>query len=153
MEKQFTATTYLFFKQKTLLLKHPKLEKWLPPGGHIEKNETPPCAAKREVKEETGLEFNFIRDEHIWINEWNANSIERPYMCLKEEIPKHKNVEAHQHIDFIFIGKVLNINSFNPLFTSKWFSQFEVDLLDEQIEIYRETKMVLNKIFNSNFAL
>jgi 8-oxo-dGTP pyrophosphatase MutT (NUDIX family) len=37
------------------MLKHKKLGKWLPPGGHIEPNELPDDAACREVLEETGL--------------------------------------------------------------------------------------------------
>jgi len=66
---------------------HPKLKKWLPPGGHVEENESPPEAATREVKEETGLEITFIKQENIWIEKWNAKSFERPFLCLTEEIP------------------------------------------------------------------
>jgi 8-oxo-dGTP pyrophosphatase MutT (NUDIX family) len=38
-----------------LLHLHRKLGMWLPPGGHIERDELPDDAAVREVFEETGL--------------------------------------------------------------------------------------------------
>ena len=53
MERHFTTTVYLLHKEKVLLLFHPKLKKWLPPGGHIEMDESPPIAARRKVMEET----------------------------------------------------------------------------------------------------
>ena len=39
----------------TLLHLHRRLRRWLQPGGHLEKGESPPEAATREVAEETGL--------------------------------------------------------------------------------------------------
>jgi 8-oxo-dGTP pyrophosphatase MutT (NUDIX family) len=51
MERHFTTSVYILHEGKVLLLFHPKLQKWLPPGGHIEKDESPPEAAKREVME------------------------------------------------------------------------------------------------------
>src|SRR5438309_1914918 len=98
MKKEFTATVYIIENQKVLLIYHHKLQKWLPPGGHIEENETPPEAAKREALEETGYEIEFIIQENVWIKQLNASSFERPYLCLLEEIPAYKDKEAHQHM-------------------------------------------------------
>ena len=53
MERHFTTTVYLLHEEKVLLLFHPKPKKWLPPGGHIEMDESPPIAARRKVMEET----------------------------------------------------------------------------------------------------
>ena len=105
LERHFTVTTYIIEEDKTLLLYHPKHKKWLPPGGHLELGETPPEGAKREVREETGLEISFIRQENIWIEGWNGVSIERPYLCLLENIPAYGTSPAHQHIDLIYIAK------------------------------------------------
>jgi len=38
---------------------------WLPPGGHIGKNETPDEAVVREVQEETGLDIELYRKEEL----------------------------------------------------------------------------------------
>ena len=43
----------------------PELRFWFPAGGGIETGESPEEAARREVKEETGLE-NFVLGPHIW---------------------------------------------------------------------------------------
>ena len=45
--RQFTTSVYILEEQKVLLIFHKKLQKWLPPGGHIEPNEAPPEAARR----------------------------------------------------------------------------------------------------------
>src|SRR5271170_3141376 len=105
MIRHFTATVYVVEEQRVLLLLHPKHGKWLPPGGHLEENETPPECARREVLEETGLQVELIRDEHIWISYPYASSCERPFLCLVENIPAYKDIEAHQHIDFIFLSR------------------------------------------------
>ena len=57
MKRQFTATVYILEKDKVLLIHHRKLQKWLPPGGHMDPNETPAEAACREAFEETGLKI------------------------------------------------------------------------------------------------
>lgn len=138
MEKHFTATTYIFFEKKTLLLFHLKLNKWLPPGGHIEENETPPEAARREALEETGLEISIISQENFWIQRWNAESFERPYLCLLENIPEHNGKNAHQHMDFIYLAKPSGGTLFkDPLI--RWFSLEEVLNLEPEKEIFKET--------------
>ncbi|MDN5304724.1 MAG: 8-oxo-dGTP diphosphatase [Fusobacteriaceae bacterium] len=42
------------YNDKLVLVKHKNKDTWEIPGGHIEKNETPLEAAKRELYEETG---------------------------------------------------------------------------------------------------
>ena len=45
---------------KVLLIWHKKHNEWLPPGGHIEQNESPNNAVLREVMEETRLDVGFV---------------------------------------------------------------------------------------------
>ncbi|HSX10850.1 MAG TPA: NUDIX domain-containing protein [Chlamydiales bacterium] len=104
MDRQFTATVYIFHQNKVLLHRHAKLGKWLPPGGHIEPNETPPEAARREVREETGLEIQFIEQENLQVAHPNAVSFERPFFCLLENVPAYKDKPMHQHMDFIYLA-------------------------------------------------
>ena len=55
MEKRkidLVVTGYIFDENgRQLLIHHNKLNMWLPPGGHIEANETPDEALVREIKE------------------------------------------------------------------------------------------------------
>lgn len=145
MEKHFTATAYILDQNKILLIQHPKLGKWLPPGGHLEENETPPECAKRETLEETGLEITLIRQENLWLNFWNATSIERPYLCLLENIPAHGDKPAHQHIDMIFLALPIG-GSLLP--SARWFTLEEIERMADDEEIFAETKTTIRHLFN-----
>lgn len=146
LERHFTATTYIIEGDRVALLKHPKLKKWLPPGGHIEENETPPECAKREAKEETGLEIEFIRQENLWVDYWNASSIERPYLCLLENIPAHADMAAHQHIDLIFLARPTGGTLLPGI---RWFTLAEVEQMKEDEEIFGETKTTIRHILRN----
>jgi 8-oxo-dGTP pyrophosphatase MutT (NUDIX family) len=132
MLRQFTATAYILHEDKVLLHYHEKLKAWLPPGGHMEENETPPMAVRREVKEETGLDLIFIEEEHVKIDAPNAKSLERPFLCLLENIPAHKDQPAHQHIDFIYLAKPVNVPiEIKGFRWFKWEELQELDLLPD----------------------
>jgi 8-oxo-dGTP pyrophosphatase MutT (NUDIX family) len=51
----FTAETFIVYKNKVLLRLHDKYKFWASVGGHIELHEDPNEAAVREAKEEVGL--------------------------------------------------------------------------------------------------
>ena len=46
----------------TALVWHPRLECWLPAGGHVEANETAAQCGIREALEETGLDITRFQD-------------------------------------------------------------------------------------------
>jgi hypothetical protein len=96
--------------------------------------------------EETGLEITLIKEENIWVSRWNASSFERPYMCLIEEIPEHKGVAAHQHLDLIYLAEPLG----NPLPQSpdpmRYFSLEEVESLKGDEEIFKETQETIRTL-------
>lgn len=50
-----------------LLVEHKKSGLWLPSGGHVEPNEDPIVAAKRECFEELGIQAKFLFDKPIFI--------------------------------------------------------------------------------------
>ena len=63
MNRHFTATAFVIDSNKrVLLLWHRRLERWMPPGGHVDEDETPEDAAKRECKEETNLDVEIVGD-------------------------------------------------------------------------------------------
>lgn len=153
--REFVTSVYILQEQQVLLIFHKKLGKWLPPGGHVEPNEIPPEAAKREALEETGLEIGLYSQENVWVARWNANSFERPYLCLLEEIPAYKEHPAHQHIDFIYLGYPLSgMVKENPQETQgiRWFSLHEIEELEADREIFAETQVVLRKIFSEDLT-
>ncbi|MDB6081624.1 MAG: hypothetical protein JWO53_896 [Chlamydiia bacterium] len=149
MRRDFTATCYVIQSGATLLIYHKKLKKWLPPGGHIDANETPPEAAIREVLEETGLIVEILPQENIVISRSNARSIERPYMCLLEEIPAYGDQPQHQHMDFIYLARPVGGSENHNLAevsAMRWFTKEEALALDPDADIFIETQETIAHI-------
>ncbi|KAA1302857.1 MAG: NUDIX domain-containing protein [SAR202 cluster bacterium] len=102
MTRHFTATGYLTWKGGVFLHRHPKINLWLPPGGHIEINEDPAEAVIREIKEETGLlAAIFETPTSKELNFDYPKSIVPPRFILEEDIDDPID-GFHNHIDMIY---------------------------------------------------
>lgn len=96
--RDFTATTFVVSRGRALLLWHNKMKAWLPPGGHIDENELPEDAARREVLEECGLEVELLDAP---AGPWGqVRVLHTPVCVLLEDIEP-----GHQHIDLIYFGR------------------------------------------------
>jgi 8-oxo-dGTP pyrophosphatase MutT (NUDIX family) len=152
MLRQFTATVYIFHEDKVLLHRHLKHNKWLPPGGHIEANETPPEAARREVKEETGLDICFIEQENLSINAYNGVSFERPFFCLLEHIPESKKEAAHQHMDMIYLATVADLSQLEQIPSEfRWMSFEETKMIEA--ELFPDCVKLLDLVMNKESSI
>ena len=111
MQRHFTATAFVIDDAKrVLLLWHKRLERWMPPGGHIEPDEMPEEAAIRECKEETGLEVRLQSDRQPNLFQDDPSEgrmLVKPFAMLLEEIPASPvySEPAHQHMDFLFVAR------------------------------------------------
>lgn len=148
-KKQFTATVFIVKDNEFLFIFHKKHKKWLPPGGHLDPDELPSDAAVREAFEETGLHIELLRQENVWVEMCaNGRSFERPYMCLLEEIPERIGESAHQHMDFIYVGRPIGGSEVkNECETDglRWFTLEEINRLSSD-EIFPDTKLVVQRI-------
>lgn len=101
--RHFTATTFIVDRGRVLLHCHPKQQLWLPPGGHIERDELPHDAALREIREETGLRVRLH-------SEPQAADLSRAMLCAVVPQPAFILIEDinpfHQHIDFTYFAKL-----------------------------------------------
>ena len=61
MDLDIVVAGYIVHKDRLLLIHHKKLNKWLPVGGHIDENEIPDEALRREGREEVGLDIEFLQ--------------------------------------------------------------------------------------------
>jgi 8-oxo-dGTP pyrophosphatase MutT (NUDIX family) len=78
--------------RRTCLIEHPKVGRRLQPGGHVEADdESPPLAALREAREETGLEVRL----HPWAP--------RPFDVDIHEIPAFGDEPGHLHLDLRYL--------------------------------------------------
>jgi 8-oxo-dGTP pyrophosphatase MutT (NUDIX family) len=59
MRRAFSVAVYSRRAGEVLVIRHRRLGTWLPIGGELEAGETPLEAARRELREETGLTGDF----------------------------------------------------------------------------------------------
>lgn len=159
MKRHFTATAFIVdSKRRTLLLWHKRLKRWMPPGGHVGENETPEETAKRECKEETGLDVEILGDvQHDLFadNRSEGRMLKKPIAMLLEEIPAsaERNEPAHQHMDFLFLARLLDESQRITLATDegreiRWFTADEVAKLPDD-EIFSNVKTYILRILGS----
>ncbi len=103
--RHFVATVYVVHDGATALHEHDTLGMWLPPGGHVERDELPHVTARREVGEELGLDVDLVAPEGE-ITSATVASIPRPQHFLLEDIDVCEGEVGHQHVDFVYYGRV-----------------------------------------------
>ncbi len=172
MQRHFTATAFVIDSRgRTLLLWHKRLQRWMPPGGHLDENETPEDAAMRECKEETNLdveilglnEFHAFSNSHQSINDHyspvsnlfvnnrsEGKMLKSPLALLLEEIPEsiERGEPAHQHMDFLYVARPLDETQAVTIAEHEsermhWFTRTQIEELNETHEIFSNVKMYL----------
>lgn len=159
MQRHFTATAFVIdSSNRTLLMWHKRLERWMPPGGHVDTNELPEETAKRECKEETGLDVEIIGDAQADVfgqNRHEGRLLKKPFAMLLEEIPasETRGESAHQHMDFVFLARPLDDTQLLHLQQEegsqlRWFTRADVEALNDTSEIYANVKAYILEILS-----
>ncbi|SIQ90879.1 ADP-ribose pyrophosphatase YjhB, NUDIX family [Haladaptatus litoreus] len=107
--RHFTATIYVVHDGKCLLHEHDRLGMWLPPGGHLDRDELPREAALREVEEETGLDVTLLEPQPTISADFGRELSPAEHTMLYD-IDSFDGEVAHQHIDFVYYGESANRN-------------------------------------------
>ena len=146
-EKHFTASVWLISKnipKKVALIHHKKFDKWVPPGGHVEKFENPVETAMREVKEETGIDIGFLEKDVKKIDSESA-FLPTPEFLTQYLISERVGEPMHYHLD---INYVLEIEEHELVHSSReahdigWFTKKEAF----KLAIHENTKIILTKL-------
>lgn len=129
LTRDFTVATFVVHASRVLMVRHRKLQLWLPPGGHIDENELPDEAAVREVAEETGLACELVGEPGL--------EIDYPRQLLRPEGIQVEDISpGHQHIDLIYFARLTGSPNETPSPVTShesesagWYTLVELDAL------------------------
>ena len=130
MERKIDLTVggYIIHNDKVLLIHHKKLNLWLPVGGHIDKNETPDIAIKREIKEEVNLDIEIIGTSPVLLVGNAKENLALPF---------HTNLHSvgdHDHYGLFYLCSPNNPDDLchnDEVKGAEWFSK--EDLMQERV--------------------
>ena len=129
--RHFTVAVFVVLDGTVLLHWHRKLGMWLPPGGHVERNELPDEAATREVLEETGLEVELVGERREDVAD--PVQLHRPAGVQLEDIGP-----GHQHIDLIYFARPTGPTNIRDEFAADkvgWYAPEDWDSMAVNAEV------------------
>lgn len=127
--RDFTVAVFVVHGGALLLHWHRKLGRWLPPGGHIEPHELPDEAARREVREETGVPVALVGPTGI-----DHTLPGEPVQLVRPEgIQLETIAPGHEHIDLIYFARPLALPPLPDLVG--WYDASDLDTLDLTNEV------------------
>lgn len=142
--REFCASVFIIdpCTKKILLVKHKKFHKWVQPGGHIEANETPEEAAKREAYEETGLKITLLGERFP-----RESDFIRPL-----GIQCNRNLNGQIHIDITYPAiptREQDLVISDESTDIGWFSREELN----EIDVFEDVKISMDYILRYYFFI
>ena len=141
MSYKYLSAGYCVSDGKVFLSHHVKFDKWTPPGGKIEENETPDETVVREWKEELGLDVSVVpAHESAFAGDSNATVIPMPF-----HIDLEREDFKESHVGFFFFVQLQNPDQAmkvlkDELHDAQWFSKEDLSELKtfEQVRALAE---------------
>lgn len=121
---------------KVLLAEHPRYQKWLPIGGHIELTDDSDTTLLKEVKEECGLEIAVLSERPNFTDPAAKPLWTPAYVDIHDANPPHK------HHAFIYFAKASSeeYKQSEEHTSLRWFTLDEIqdpaNALSESIKFY-----------------
>jgi 8-oxo-dGTP pyrophosphatase MutT (NUDIX family) len=88
----YVIVVYIVRGDTVLLVNHPRYNKWIPVGGHIELDEDPEAALFREIQEETGLKVDILSTKSPVTTKREKSLLTPNYLDVHEANPPHKHI-------------------------------------------------------------
>lgn len=154
MIKHATAGAFLFHQDSDTtwrlgLIQHPRLNRWMVPGGHVEDDESQFEAALREVQEETGLDS--VEPLEAAAPQFPAgfpkthSRVPLPWWITEVVVaPDNHLNDAHIHVDHQYVAVVTN-----PLPSSPGAHPFAWFTGDQAAELamFEDSKVLAKMLF------
>ena len=138
--RAFSIAVYARRGTQVLVIEHRRLKTWLPIGGEIETGETPLEAAKRELREETGIEGAF-----------------RPLVGALDGVPagligyeEHQAGSKGMHMNFVFVAQVapgVDVTPNDEFGAWRWLHRAELDRLESPLNVRQFGYLALDAVF------
>jgi 8-oxo-dGTP pyrophosphatase MutT (NUDIX family) len=149
--KHATASVFLLTRTdsgwRIGLIHHPRLRRWMLPGGHVEPHENPAEAALREVGEETGLTAELINTHPDGLT--NAvPGIPMPVWIGEQQVPAEpRQPHPHIHVDHLYLAVTTEHEPAAPAeLRFGWFTGEDLDRLDMFDDSRRGAHLLLDRI-------
>ena len=98
----FVVSIFIVRRRRVLLIYHKRYSEWLPIGGHIELDEDPDQALRRDIREECGLKVKILS---------SAPKIAHPGvkpLLTPAYLDNHRIAGKHRHVAFIYFGTAVS---------------------------------------------
>ena len=123
----WTVSVFIVRGDKVLLRMHDKYHTFLGVGGHIELDENPLTAAKRECLEEVGLAVRIVGEDEkqLFLEErFGLRTLHRP-----AHINIHHISPTHQHTDLVYYAtsESMDVIPENPDDAWEWLTKEEIE--------------------------
>lgn len=149
--KHATAGAFLFAPVdgawKLGLIDHPRLHRWMTPGGHVEADEHCAEAACREVREETGLPVSMLPSPGAMrLPEGFPHTIvPAPWWITEIDVPPDSHLaEPHIHVDHQYVSVVTDLSSQQPAeHELRWFAEHEL----ADVRMFDDARLLARELF------
>ncbi len=145
MNQHLVVAGYLVHDSKVLLIHHRKLDLWLPVGGHIDGEELPDEAVRREFLEEVGVEIDLPQLHPT--ESRKVRQLATPFHVNVHPVGDHH----HSCLYYLCTAKDPSVRINNELKASRWFSKQDLyeAIVPEDVRNQALKALELSKSFRS----